>query len=224
MRKPSPISTSSPRAMTISAALRPARARRRASAAAPLFTTCAAAAAGTAASSAPTAPAPRGPRSPVARSSSTSHVPAATSSAARAASDSGARPRLVCSSTPVALRTGRSVVAVAGQRVEHGVDDVGRGQRALPHGLLGGDDRGLDPLAAQPGGGVGEPGVGEHRVGAGHTPARDPPSSPRSYGRRVRDMVRLRSPCPSAASRSSATAPVERASSPLTSSRRSCAR
>ena len=64
------------------------------------------------------------------------------------------------------------MVAVRGQRVERGVDDVGRGQRALPHGLLGGDDRGLHPLAPQPGGDVGQPRVGEHRVGARDTPAR----------------------------------------------------
>ena len=60
----------------------------------------------------------------------------------------------------------------AGQRVERGVDDVGRGQRALPHGLLGGDDRGLHPLAPEPGGDVGQPRVGQHRVGARNTPAR----------------------------------------------------
>src|ERR1700754_1950830 len=60
------------------------------------------------------AAAPRGPRPPVARSSSTSQVPAARSRAARAAAESGARPRLVCSSTPVAFSTGRRPVAVVG--------------------------------------------------------------------------------------------------------------
>jgi hypothetical protein len=60
----------------------------------------------------------------------------------------------------------------AGQRVERGVDDVGRGQRALPHGLLRGDHRGLHPLAPQAGGDVGQPRVGQHRVGARHSPAR----------------------------------------------------
>ena len=113
MRNPSPISTSSPRAMIIS---RPAASAMATSAiaAAPLFSRCAAPAAGTAASSASTAGRPRGPRAPVPRSSSTSHVPAATSRASRAATESGARPRLVCSSTPVALSTVRSAVAVGG--------------------------------------------------------------------------------------------------------------
>ena len=238
MRKPSPISTSSPRATTISRPCASVSATS-ASAAAPLFATCAAAAAGTAASSAPTAPAPRGPRSPVARSSSTSHVPAATSSAARAASDSGARPRFVCSSTPVALRTGRSVVAVRGSASSAASTTSAAASAPSPHGLLGGADRGLHPLAPQPGGDVGQPRVGEHRVGARYTrrgSTRILRSSRRDAGTAwgaagtcppgtadSRPSPVGRPPVP-AASRSSATAPVEPASSPLTSSRRSCAR
>ncbi len=63
-----------------------------------------------------------------------------------------------------------------GQRIERGVDDLRRGQRALPHGLLRRNDRGLDPHAPQPGRGVGQPGIGQHHVGARDTPPRIHPS------------------------------------------------
>ena len=55
-------------------------------------------------------PRPRVERWPVARSSSTSTVPAAAAIASTAAADRGARPRLVWMTTPVALSTGVSVV------------------------------------------------------------------------------------------------------------------
>src|ERR1700756_4136082 len=113
MRKPSPISTSSPRLSTIS--LPGARARAvNSSAAALLLTTCTPPAAGTARASAASAPRPRRARRPVARSNSTSVAPPAATTASRAARDSGARPRLVCTTTPVAFRTGRRLDAVAG--------------------------------------------------------------------------------------------------------------
>src|SRR6266516_2786419 len=113
MRKPSPISTSSPRLTTIS------RSRARASpqssnAAALLLTTCTARASGTAAASAASAPRPRRARWPVDRSYSTSVVPVAIDNASRAAADSGARPRLVWMMTPVALITHCRLVAWAG--------------------------------------------------------------------------------------------------------------
>ena len=60
------------------------------------------------------AAAPRRARIPVARSNSTSQWPAAAAIASTAAADSGARPRLVCTSTPVALITGVSAAARAG--------------------------------------------------------------------------------------------------------------
>ena len=170
MRKPSPISTSSPRATTISRPCARAIATS-ASAAAPLFATCAAAAAGTAASSAPTAPAPRGPRSPVARSSSTSQVPVCHHQ--RRAGRVGQR-------RPPEVRVQQHAGGVedraqggggGGQRVERGVDDLRRRQDTRPDGLLRGADRGLDPFTPQPGGGVGQPEIGQHRVGAG-TPRR----------------------------------------------------
>ena len=62
----------------------------------------------------PRAPAPRRERTPAARSNSTSQWPAAATIAFTAAADSGARPRLVCTSTPVALITGVSAAARAG--------------------------------------------------------------------------------------------------------------
>ena len=112
-RNPSPISTISPRLIRIS---RPAASAVAAStrAAALLLTTCTLSAAGTAAARAASVPRPRRPRVPLARSNSTSVQPAAAASASVAAADSGARPRLVCSSTPVALITGVRVAARAG--------------------------------------------------------------------------------------------------------------
>ncbi len=87
-----------------------------ASAAAPLLTTCTPPASGTAAARAARAPAPRGPRRPVARSSSTSVAPPATVTASRAARESGARPRFVCTTTPVALSTSRNEETDDGSR------------------------------------------------------------------------------------------------------------
>ncbi len=114
MRNPSPISTISPRLRTIS---RP-RARAvaaRTRAAALLLVRWTASAPGTASARADRAPVPRRARRPVARSNSTSVGPEAARSASRAASESGARPRLVWITTPVALRTGSSEAAVGGR-------------------------------------------------------------------------------------------------------------
>ena len=62
----------------------------------------------------PARPRRGGSRLPEARSNSTSVQPAAARTASRAAADSGARPRLVCTRTPVALITGVKVAAVGG--------------------------------------------------------------------------------------------------------------
>ena len=83
MRKPSPISTSSPR-LTMISRPRASASPHSSSAAALLLTTCTASASGTAAASASSAPRPRRARSPVASSNSTSVAPAATASASRA--------------------------------------------------------------------------------------------------------------------------------------------
>src|SRR4051794_1604140 len=113
MRKPSPISISSPRLSTIS--LPGARVIAvSSSAAALLLTTCAPPAAGTARASAASAPRPRRARRPVTRSNSTSVAPPAVITASSAACDNGARPRLVCTTTPVALMTGRRLAALTG--------------------------------------------------------------------------------------------------------------
>src|SRR5258708_7962607 len=112
-RNPSPISISSPR-LIMTPPPAPSAVAARTSAAALLLTTCTAPAAGTARARASSAPPPRRPRLPVARSNSTSVQPAAASMASRAAADSGARPRLVCTRTPAALITGVRVAAAGG--------------------------------------------------------------------------------------------------------------
>ena len=171
-RKPSPISTSSPRLTTISRPAAPAqRIAARTSAAAPLLTTSAASAAGTAASSASRTPAPRRPA--LAGGEVELHVARARGDRQRVEGRvrQGARPRLVCRTTPVALRTGRSVVAVAGRASSVAPTTSAGASTPVACGLLGRPDGGLDPLAAQPSGRVREPWVGEHRIGAGHGPA-----------------------------------------------------
>ena len=104
-RNSPPISISSPRETSTS---RPRASPPRASSSAPaaLLTTSAASAPVASRSSA-SAAAPRRPRVPAARSYSTAAYPAASATAALAAADSGARPRLVWSTTPVALTTAR---------------------------------------------------------------------------------------------------------------------
>ena len=93
----------------------------RASAAAPLLTTCTAPASGTAAASAASAPRPRGPRRPVAGRARRRWAGGGHHAPRRLPRDRGARPRLVCTTTPVALMTARSDVAEDGQRCEdHG--------------------------------------------------------------------------------------------------------
>jgi hypothetical protein len=57
------------------------------------------------------------------------------------------------------------------QRGECRVGDGLRSQGAVPHPLLRGGDGRLDQRPAQPGGGCGDPGVGEHRVRAGYPAA-----------------------------------------------------
>ena len=112
-RKPSPISISSPRLTTIS--FPGARViAMSSSAAALLLTTCTPPAVGTARANAAMAPRPRRARRPVDRSNSTSVAPLAVTTASIAACDNGARPRLVCTTTPVALMTGRRLAALAG--------------------------------------------------------------------------------------------------------------
>ena len=107
-RKLPPISTSSPREMTAS---RPSQNvfSARTSAAAQLFTTSASSAPVSSVSS-DVQCAWRDPRRPLATSYSSVENPCATVRMASSAGPaSGARPRLVCSTTPVALITGRSV-------------------------------------------------------------------------------------------------------------------
>ena len=135
MRKPSPISTSSPRAST-SSRPRPSAVATSASAAAQLFTTIAASAAGTAASSAPIAASPRGPRRPVPQVELDVGGAAGRDDASTAAADSGARPRLVCTRTPVALSTGLQAARRGGQGGQDGVDRVRRRDLAVPDPLL----------------------------------------------------------------------------------------
>lgn len=115
MRKPSPISTSSLRLTTISLPGAKVSAHS-SSAAALLLTTCTASARGTASASAARVPRPRFARSPVSSANSTSVAPPAATIASSAAADSGARPRLVCTRTPVALSTGRRDDTVEGSR------------------------------------------------------------------------------------------------------------
>ena len=103
MRTPPPISTSSPRLTATPP--RPASPTESASAAA-LFVTTSASSAPVSATRWSSASRYRRPRRPVARSSSRNSVPAAASAAARiAASGHGARPRFVCTITPVPLST-----------------------------------------------------------------------------------------------------------------------
>ena len=166
-RKPSPISTSSPAAHDD---LAPAASAVVAStrAAAPLLTTSASSAAGHGRQQGVAAcPAPRRARAPVARSNSTSTCRPRRPIASTAAADSGARPRLVCSTTPVALSTGRSVVAAPRERGDARRRRRRRGELARADPLLRRGHGPLDaPLAAEPACGGLQARVGEHGVGA----------------------------------------------------------
>ena len=121
-------------------------------------------AAGAAAAKAARVPRPRRARRPVARSNSTSVYPAAPSSASTAADESPARPRLVCSTTPVALITGRVLLSEAAVRTAlPRRPRPGTAHRSGP--LLGVGDRSLDDGHPEtfhrgPHGRVGEDGVG----------------------------------------------------------------
>ena len=126
-RKPSPISTISPRLTTTSPpAARAVVASTRA--AAPLLTTSASSASGHRSRRASTGPRPR-PAPPPGREVELD-VDRTGGDVQRldGGAESGARPRLVCSTTPVALSTGVRVVAPSGEGGEHRVDDVGRGE------------------------------------------------------------------------------------------------
>ena len=107
-------------------------------------------------------------------------------SASRAAGDSGARPRLVCSTTPVALITGQRLAERGGSARAVVGDVLGR-DLAVPDALLRAADGLLDQRTAQPGDGQGDLGLGEHGVGAGH-PA--PGIGREGHGTRVRRPAR----------------------------------
>ena len=171
MRNPSPISTSSPRLSTISLPGASVRAVN-SSAAALLLTTCTPPAVGTARASAASAPRPRRARRPVARSNSTSVVPPAATTASSAARDSGARPRLVCTTTPVALTTGRRLDAVAGSAAT--ACSATRSGSISPARARCWASAITDFTSARPSTrcGFGQARIGEQDVGAGHSPAR----------------------------------------------------
>ncbi len=106
-RKAPPISTSSPRE-TITLRFR-ARVSSSSITAAALLLTTVAASAPVSSQISDSTTSSRSPRRPVARSYSSAHGErAAATSASTASSGSGARPRLVCSTVPVRLNTGRS--------------------------------------------------------------------------------------------------------------------
>ena len=106
-RKPPPISISSPR--DTSTSLRSASVLRTSSNAAALLLTTVAAAAPVSRRSQGSTWSSRSPRRPVTRSNSRLEAPAATRAmASRACCGSGARPRFVCSTVPVRLKTERS--------------------------------------------------------------------------------------------------------------------
>ena len=174
-RKPSPISTISPRLTTTS---RPPASAVVAStsAAAPLLTTSAASASGTAASRAASgAAAPRAARARSPGRARRRRSRRRPRSPSTAAAESGARPRLVCTTTPVALSTGRSVVA---RRRERGDAPRRRrcvgGEVARADPLLGPADtaRRTAPAADRPRRRLRTARVGEHGVGARHAAAR----------------------------------------------------
>ena len=107
-------------------------ARPRARAAAALFVTISASSAPVSATRCSSASRYRRPRRPVARSSSRNSVPAAASAAARiAASGHGARPRFVCTMTPVALMTRVGPAATAR------APRAGRGRRRRAPPVIG---------------------------------------------------------------------------------------
>ncbi len=89
----------------------------------------------------------------------------------RAAADSGARPRLVCSITPVALITGVSVAAVGGSAAT-AASATPSGPMAPERASSWAGHRPLDQRRAEhlPRGDQAR--IGEHDVGAGHVPAR----------------------------------------------------
>ena len=99
-------------------------------------------------------------------------VPAAAVIASTAAGDSGARPRLVCTRTPVALSTGRRLLAVAGSASRTAVDGVVGGELAGADPLLDAADGLLDQGAAQPLLRRPHPRLGEQGVGARHRASR----------------------------------------------------
>ena len=113
------------------AARAPARTATSASAAAPLLTTCTASGVGHRGGQGAQRAAPRGPRCPVARSSSTSVAPAAVTSAATAAAESGRPAEVGVHDDAGRVEDRAQRRRRRGQAGEHRVDDVVR-RRRLP--------------------------------------------------------------------------------------------
>ena len=180
MRNPSPISTSSPRATTIS---RPAASAvaTRASAAAQLLTTSAASAAGTAAAARRSRRRPARARARRWPGRARRRWSRPRLTASTAAGDSGARPRLVCTSDAGGVEHRPQAARGRGQRGEDRVDArppaaTSPAARPLLHAL---DDL-LDQGAPQPPRRPAEPRRRRAGVGARHLPARDR-RSPRPF-------------------------------------------
>ena len=87
-------------------------------------------------------------------------------------SDSGARPRLVCTTTPVALMTGRRLAALSGSAATACSATCSGSHRTGSGSLLGLSDNGFHQSATQHALGLGEARVGEQDIGPGHTPSR----------------------------------------------------
>ena len=96
---------------------------------------------------------------------------AAVTTASTAACDSGARPRFVCTTTPVALMTGRRLDALTRQCGDGVLGDLLRLDLPRSRPLLGLGDNGFHQRAAEYALGLGEARVGEQHIGAGHAPS-----------------------------------------------------
>ena len=105
-----------------------------------------------------------------------------------AACDSGARPRFVCTTTPVALMTGRRLAALAGNAATaSSATCSGSISPARARSCACGDN-GFHQRAAEQSFRLGEPGIGEQHIGAGHAPSRvghERMSGPGSWRRRT---------------------------------------
>ena len=78
----------------------------------------------------------------------------------------------MCSTTPVALSTGRERRRASGEGGEHRVDDVGGGEVGRADPVLGGGHGAAHGIRPDRAGGGPHARVGEHGVGARHGPAR----------------------------------------------------